>query len=697
MTDPSAFFPRRYARTLRFTLGAPRTITVVGGGQRVLLLRSSAPDDRRACLWSYDLATDRERLIADPVALLGGASEEIPQQELSRRERVRESGKGIVSYATDRAGAVATFALSGRLFVADLEAGSVSELPTAGPVLDPRPDPTGRWIAYVTGGALHVVDRAGNDRRLAGEEDPEVTWGLAEFLAAEEMGRDRGYWWAPDGSRLVVARADVNLVERVFIADPVNPDRPPIPHRYPVAGTANADVTLHVVDLDGRGTPVRLPEDEPYLVAVQWAASGAPLVVTQSRDQSRLTVSEFDPDDGNCTAVSVDRDHDWVAIVGGVPDRLGDGRLVWAASSGGWCRLVIDGRPVTPDGLEVRRVAAVVDDAVWFTASAEPTEIHVWRWKGGEAVPITTVPGVHEVAVGGSVAVLTSATMTEASTDSVVTVDRAEHHRLVSVADPFPRGPEVRMMTVGERQLRVGVVLPSWHRPGTPLPVLLDPYGGAAQRVLASAGAWLVPQWFAEQGFAVLVADGRGSPGRGRDWERWFRGDVATPALDDQVAALHAVAEEIPDLDLTRVAIRGWSFGGYLAALAVLRRPDVFHAAVVGAPVSDWSLYDTHVSERYLGDPKGNPDGYRRTAILEEAAGLQRPALLVHGLADDNVLVAHTLRLSQRLLEAGRAHAVLPLAGTTHMATQDAVAENLLLVQAEFLKQVLRVRPITAS
>ena len=166
-------------------------------------------------------------------------------------------------------------------------------------------------------------------------------------------------------------------------------------------------------------------------------------------------------------------------------------------------------------------------------------------------------------------------------------------------------------------------------------------------------------------------------------------GDLATAALDDQVDALHAAAEEEPRLDLSRVAIRGWSFGGYLAALAVLRRPDVFHAAIAGAPVTDWHLYDTHYTERYLGHPEEQPDAYRRSSLLDDAAKLERPLLLIHGLADDNVVVAHTLRLSRALLVAGRGHRVLPLSGVTHMTPQESVAENLLLLQVEFLRETL--------
>jgi dipeptidyl-peptidase-4 len=224
--------------------------------------------------------------------------------------------------------------------------------------------------------------------------------------------------------------------------------------------------------------------------------------------------------------------------------------------------------------------------------------------------------------------------------------------------------------------------------------VLLDPYGGPhAQRVLAARGMYLTPQWLADQGFAVVIADGRGTPGRGPEWDRAVWHDLARPVLEDQVEALHAAADHCADLDLGRVAIRGWSFGGYLAALAVLRRPDVFHAAVSGAPVTDMQLYDTHYTERYLGNPVKDPAPYEQCSLLPDAPRLTRPLLLIHGLADDNVVVAHTLRLSSALLAAGRPHNVLPLSGVTHMTPQEEVAENLLLLQVDFLRQALGLTP----
>ncbi|MEO5899547.1 MAG: S9 family peptidase, partial [Ilumatobacteraceae bacterium] len=198
----------------------------------------------------------------------------------------------------------------------------------------------------------------------------------------------------------------------------------------------------------------------------------------------------------------------------------------------------------------------------------------------------------------------------------------------------------------------------------------------------------LSSQWFADQGFAVVIIDGRGTPGRGTEWEREVHRDLATAVLDDQIDALHAAAQEHP-LDLGRVAIRGWSFGGYLAALAVMRRPDVFHAAIAGAPVTEWRLYDTHYTERYLGDPSVDAGPYAANSLLPQAGDLTRPLLLIHGLADDNVVAAHSLQLSSALLAEGKPHELLALVGVTHMTPQEVVAEHLLLHQLDFLRRSL--------
>jgi dipeptidyl-peptidase-4 len=275
-----------------------------------------------------------------------------------------------------------------------------------------------------------------------------------------------------------------------------------------------------------------------------------------------------------------------------------------------------------------------------------------------------------------------------------VTVESAAGTRDIAVvsADP-PFTPAPHLLRAGASELRTAVLFPEGHVSGsTRLPVVMNPYGGPhAQRVLASARMFLEPQWMANQGYCVIVADGRGTPGRDPKWEREVLDDLAGPVLEDQITALEAVVDEHPDdVDPGRVGIVGWSFGGYLAALAVLRRPDVFHAAVAGAPVTDWRLYDTAYTERYLGNPAVNPAPYDATSLIRLAPDLERPLLLIHGLADDNVFAAHTLQLSAALVAAGRPHAVLPLSGITHMASQEAVAAGIAEAQMAFFADHLR-------
>jgi dipeptidyl-peptidase 4 len=687
-------FPRRQARTRRFTLGAPRGVTISPDGERVVFLRSRGGTDPVTCLWTLDLASGEERLVADPHELDGSSdAEDLPPEERARRERSREQAGGVVGYATDRPVTMAAFALSGQLYVTDFAAGLTPRLvETPGGVIDPRPDPLGQRVAYVSGGALHVHDITARTTTTIAEPDaPHVTYGLADFVAAEEMGRMRGYWWAPDGEALLVARVDDAPVRRWHIADPANPARPPAVVAYPAAGTPNARVTLEILALDGTSVPVRWDTGaDEYVAEAVWGAHGL-LVVVQPRDQKALRTLRVDPATGATTLLAEQTDPVWVDIVPGVPTHTSAGALVTVADSAGARRLVVDGEPVTPPSLQVRDVADVDGDVVLFRASTEPTSTGLWTWGPDGLTELTPEPGMHGGRLAGGTLVVTQQDLD--SDGSTTTVRRGGDERTIpSFADLPGLTPRVTLLTAGKRELSTAVLYPSGHETGTRLPVLMDPYGGPhSQRVVAARSAHLTSQWFADQGFAVVVVDGRGTPGRGPEFERAVHGDLAGPVLEDQVDALHAVAEQHPDLDLSRVGIRGWSFGGYLAALAVLRRPDVFHAAVAGAPVTDWALYDTHYTERYLGRPDVDPDAYARSSLIADAASLTRPLLLVHGLADDNVVAAHTLRLSSALLAAGRPHSVLPLSGVTHMTPQEVVAENLLLLQVRFLKDALRV------
>ncbi|WP_369076896.1 S9 family peptidase [Paractinoplanes abujensis] len=540
--------------------------------------------------------------------------------------------------------------------------------------------PDGAVVAYVHDGELRTIGVDGHDdRALATPEHELVTYGLAEHVASESMQRHRGFWWAPDGRRLAVARVDNEPVQVWYLSDPSRPAEPPTAQRYPVAGTANADVQLWVL---GDGEPVRVDfgwDEYEYLVDVVWDAHGL-MAVVQNRPQTVLRVLAVDPATGRTEKLAENTDPSWTHIAPGFPRRTGEGSLIWTADDGGTRRLTVDGRPVTPDGLQVAELSAVDGDTVLFTASPEPTEMHVWSWSAADGLRRhTSEPGRHEGFRAGGTTVINSATLTGQS----ITWPGGTVRDLATVS---PVVPKVSLLRAGRHELRTAVLFPALWQRGERLPVLMDPYGGAAMvRAVADRRSYYVSQWFADQGFAVIVADGRGTPGRGPRWEKEAYGRSAAKLLEDQIVALETVAGLYPELDVNRVGIRGWSAGGYLAALAVLRRPDVFHAAVAGAPVTDLRLYDTHWQERFLGHPASNPGSYEDGSLIADAAGLSRPLLLIHGLADDNVYPVHTMRLSAALLAAGKPHTVLPLAGASHMPPDT----DLLTPELRFLREAL--------
>ena len=429
----------------------------------------------------------------------------------------------------------------------------------------------------------------------------------------------------------------------------------------------------------------------PYLARVTWDHEPLTLLV-QTRDQRTVRLLEADPASGETSILSEQTDPRWIGLVDDAPVRLSDGRVVdvIADPETDTYVLTVAGELVTPPGLQVRQVVSAGDGVLFRASDGDPTEIHLWRWTPREgALRLSEEPGVHSGAEGGEVLVRISASPN--AVRSVATVARSgepvgavENVSEVPVVDPRPR-----FLTLGERELHAALLLPGGREPEEPLPVLMDPYGGPhGARVLKAAGAHLTSQWFADQGFAVLVVDGRGVDGRGPAWDREMYRDF-TVALDDQVDALHAAAERFDFLDLGRVGMRGWSFGGELTAMALLRRPDVFVSGVVGAPVTDQYLYDTFYTERYLGKPQDEPEVYRRNSPLLDAASLTRPMLLIHGLADDNVFVANTLRFSAALFEAGKWHELVLIPNATHLTRSTAVTENILRLQLDFLQRTL--------
>ncbi|WP_018353108.1 S9 family peptidase [Longispora albida] len=657
------------ARTGRFSFGAPRAITVTSGGSGLLLLRSSGPSDPVDALWTVDVATGAERRLADPLDLFGRpvAREDLPAAERMLRERLRLQAAGIGSYASD--GEVAVFTLGGRLFEVTLSGAETREIETGGRAWDPRPR-AGR-VAYVEDDAVYVTG--------IGQLTPDdgARWGISDFNTAEELGRSRGHWWLDDGTLLIV-RTDESMLSRRHVADPASPEEPVATFAYPLVGGPIADTALYVVALDGtRNEVIWDRQTYPYLTEVDGR-----IITVYDRLQQNCQLLEITKG-GQTTQRAALADEYWIEQAGGLPALLDDGRMLHTID-GETRSLAVGGKVITPPELYVRRYAGVLGDELVIEAGVgDPSEQHLFLVTlDGELTRLTHQPGVHSAITGGATIVVTSATV-----DGVVRT--AGGHTLTDLAAKFPYRVEPILARVTEHQIPTAVVYPRGHVPGTKLPVLIDIYGGPGyQDIALEPRRWNKKQWWADQGFAVVTIDNRGTPNVSPAFTRAIFRGWSQVVLDDQVAALHELAAAHPDFDLTRVGMRGWSYGGYLSALAVLRRPDVFHAGSAGAPPTDFRWYDTAYTERYLGLPAENPDGYAADALIGDAAKLSRPLLLIHGYADDNVHPLHTVRLSEALTGAAQPHNVLMLPGVSHM-TPPGLQEDLALIELDFLRKAL--------
>lgn len=561
----------------------------------------------------------------------------------------------------------------------------------------------------------------------------EPTWYISDPADPEKPAAGRRY------PRALTRNADVYLTVITLAFDEND--------RY--AGiTGNADV-----DWDR--------EAYEYVAAVSWRRGHDPLVLVQNRRQTRDQVLEVAvaADGAALGATRVLEEHaneQWIDLVHGTPAYTPDDRLVCSLNdmATDTNRLTVDGRPFTPAGWNVRTVLAVTDEDVLAVVQRAPeiaTEApRAWAGSGaasdaeslfgghdarsfdvvsmgydGSVAPITTEPGqwtasrgargmvvsgrdmrsararmrhiVTRRAVGG----VTDAVIAANTSDAANTTDITAADITSTAAEPGFT-PNVTFTRLGEHRLYTAIIAPSPSSPyahADKLPVLMKPYGGPGfQQVVASQSFYWEGQWWADQGFLVVTADGRGTTGRGPAWDRAIFENMKGVTLADQIEAVNALPEAVsrlnadgrrpgvPAPDLDKVCMIGWSYGGFLSALAVLDAPNVFKAACAGAPPTDWTLYDTHYTERYLGL---DPDVYYRNGIVQDAPKLERPLMLIHGFADDNVTIAHSLRLSQALMAAGRPHTFLPLTGITHMANDETVAENLLTLQRDFLRDAL--------
>ena len=449
---------------------------------------------------------------------------------------MRESAGGIVSYSLDDAARTVCFVLSGQLFVVDVATSDIRALMTRGPVVDPRISPDGLHVAFSTAGSLHVLDIAtGHEMAVAKSSQPGVVYGLADFIAAEELDRSRGHWWSPSGGQLLVERFDESAVSEWFITNPTNPTVEARSHKYPAAGTTNASVELWLFpigdreDSVGSGGGMRVQWDRDaweYVSAVHWSSRGAPLVQVLDRRQRTAAVLAIDPSTGGTTELHRQTNADWVDVKGGVPSWGPGGELLTIEPTNDTYALCLNGKSATHAGLQVAGVVAVGNDEILLQASEDSRQQHLYVWSSGEVRRITDRPGVHAGQRGGRTTVVVSANLTSATTDTSVLADEAEYTVQSVAATPTLR-PNVTLLPGSDDTVRVAVVLPNRElASGETLPVLMDPYGGPhAQRVVSAEGAFRESQWFADQGFAVVVADGRGTPGSPA-WERGIADDI---------------------------------------------------------------------------------------------------------------------------------------------------------------------------
>jgi dipeptidyl-peptidase-4 len=695
VSDPQ--FLRAYAETRRFLAGRPERPRFTPDGKYILFLRSQAKDARQL-LYEFEVATGETRELLSPDTLLKGAAETLSVEERARLERQRVSARGFTQFQIAPDGSRLLVVLSGKLYVVERASGKAVQLKTGdGPCIDPKFSPDAARVGYVRLNDVHVVDLKTNKEMRVTTGGSELSPnGLAEFVAQEEMSRFSGYWFSPDGNRVLFQKTDHSGLERFGIADPMHPEAEIDRFFYPRAGKKNATVSLAVVSVTG-GKPIEVSWDSvafPYVATVKWPKVGVLSVLVQNREQTRSRLLAVDPKTGKTTTLLEEEDAAWLNINQDVPHWLPDGSgFFWSSERKGGHEIELR----APDGRFVETWVSVAagykgeqglvgydakTQTLYFLGGTDPTQTLLFKTTKGaapERMPTPSPGRATESAVmneDGTVFVVTS-TSTRSMPKSVVTrFDGSKDQELPSVALEPAITLNVEVLTVNDR--KVAVIRPKDFKKGSKYPVVLNVYGGPGHlEVLETMRENLVLQWLSNQGFIVVKIDGRGTPRRGRDWERAIKNDFATIPMTDQVDTLKALAAKLPELDGARVGVYGWSFGGYLSALLTMAQGEVIKSGVAGAPVVDWQDYDTHYTERYLGLPEANPKAYEVSSLLSYVSKAKRPLLLIHGTADDNVYFLHSLKLSDALFKAGKQHAVLPLSNFTHMVPDPQVTERL--------------------
>ena len=696
---------------------APRAVKLSPDGSLLTSLRPRADDRERFDLWAMNTVTGEWRMLVDSLKIGTGA--ELSEAEKMQRERARIGGsKGIVAYDWSPDSQSILVPLDGGIFLADL-AGKVTRLTaTQAGELDATMSPKGGFVSFIRDQNLFVRSVAkgsatGKERALTTEGKNLVSWGVAEFVAQEEMDRSRGHWWSPDDSRVAVARVDEEPVAVVSRAAIGADGTKVFDQRYPLAGTDNAIVALRIFKSDGSDTVLVDMGENPdiYLARVDWAPDGKSLIVQrQSRDQKTLDVLSVNAATGASKILFTETAKTWINLHDNLRF-LKDGSLLWTSEKDGYNHIYrINGgkwTQLTKGAWMVRAVTGVDEAAgkLYFTANREtPIEQHFYSLpiNGGEPTLLTPRGGWHSVTMNKTAtrAIITHSTPNQPDQVYLAGADGKRtawiEENALGAAHPYApylashTAPQYGTIKAADGALlHTKLLLPKMEA-GKRYPVFVQVYGGpgAGRQVTATWGGAL-HQLLVDQGWIVFSVDGRGTPDRGKAFEDPIYQAMGSVEVADQLAGV-AWLKGQPYVDPAKLAVYGWSYGGYMTLKLLQAAPSTFAAGVSGAPVTKWGLYDTHYTERYMGDPRVVPDAYAKSDVIPNAAKIADPLLLIHGMADDNVVFDHSTALMGALQGAAVPFETMVYPGQTHRVGGPKVSVHLWTSILNFLNREVK-------